>query len=247
MVFCSCTSLTNIAVPDSVTSIGASAFASCSSLTTAAIGNGVTTIPSSAFYYCTDLTSVTIPNSVTYIGDEAFFGCARLSDIAIPSSVSSIGAGAFELCTSLSRITIPSRVTNLANLAFAYCSRLKGVYFSGNAPSLGGSGVFSGATNATVYYLPGTTGWGSTLGGRRTARWLPQVQTSDGNFGVRTNQFGFNITWASGMVVVVEACADLANPTWIPVSTNTLTDGTSNFSDANWTNYPARFYRLRSP
>jgi hypothetical protein len=64
---------------------------------------------------------------------------------------------------------------------------------------------------------------------------------------VRTNQFGFNIQWASDRVVVVEACEDLANPVWTPVGTNTLTDGSSYFSDPQWTNSPARFYRLRSP
>jgi hypothetical protein len=75
--------------------------------------------------------------------------------------------------------------------------------------------------------------------------WLPQVQTGDGNFGIQTNQFGFNINWASGHTVVVEACTDLANPVWTPVATNT--GGLSYFSDPAWTNYPGRFYRLRSP
>jgi hypothetical protein len=45
---------------------------------------------------------------------------------------------------------------------------------------------------------------------------------------------------------VVEASTSLAIPTWVPVSTNILTAGTSYFSDPDWTNYPARFYRLRS-
>jgi hypothetical protein len=68
---------------------------------------------------------------------------------------------------------------------------------------------------------------------------------------VRTNCFGFNITGTSNLVVVVEACS-LANPTWIPVGTNKLntfvgTNGTSYFSDSQWTNYPVRCYRLRSP
>jgi uncharacterized delta-60 repeat protein len=67
------------------------------------------------------------------------------------------------------------------------------------------------------------------------------------SFGVRTNQFGFNINWASGMVVVVEACTNLAHPIWSPVGTNTLISGSSYFSDPAWTNYPGRFYRLRSP
>jgi hypothetical protein len=85
-----------------------------------------------------------------------------------------------------------------------------------------------------------------TLGGRPTALWQPLVRTSDASFGVRTNQFGFNITWASGMVIVVEACADLANPIWSPVGTNTLTGGWFYFSDPQWTNYTRRFYRVRS-
>jgi hypothetical protein len=61
------------------------------------------------------------------------------------------------------------------------------------------------------------------------------------------NQFGFNIAWASGMVVVVEACTNLANPIWSPVSTNALATGSSYFSDAQSAKYPRRFYRLRSP
>jgi hypothetical protein len=64
---------------------------------------------------------------------------------------------------------------------------------------------------------------------------------------LRTNRFGFNITGSSNLVIVVEACTDLSNPFWSPVGTNTLTDGSSYFSDSRWTNYPARLYRLRSP
>jgi hypothetical protein len=64
---------------------------------------------------------------------------------------------------------------------------------------------------------------------------------------VRTNQFAFNISWASDMAVAVDACTDLANPVWSPVGTNTLTGGSSYFSDPQWMSHPARFYRLRWP
>ena len=121
-----------------------------------------------------------------------------------------------------------------------YCTNLTGVYFKGNAPSVGSACVHDD-NNATVYYLPGTTGWGSTFGGRPTVLWNPQVQTSDASFGVRTNQFGFNITGTSNLVIVVEACTNLANPIWSPVGTNTLTGGSSYFSDPQWTNYPRPF------
>jgi hypothetical protein len=49
------------------------------------------------------------------------------------------------------------------------------------------------------------------------------------------------------LVIVVEACTNLANHAWSPVMTNKLTGGSSYFSDPQWTNYPARFYSLRSP
>jgi len=120
------------------------------------------------------------------------------------------------------------------------------VYCQGNAPILGWS-VFSGDNNATVYYLPGTTGWTSTCGGRPTVLWNPHVQSSGASFGVRTNRFGFTITGPTNLVIVVEARTNLANHTWSPVGTNILTGGSSYFSDPQWTNYPARFYRLRSP
>jgi hypothetical protein len=107
--------------------------------------------------------------------------------------------------------------------------------------------VFSGTYNATVYYLPGTTGWGTTFGGRPTALWQPAIQVNDSSFGVRTNQFGFKIAWASGQVVVVEASEDLANPIWSALQTHTLSGDALYFSDLQWTNYPGRFYRLRSP
>lgn len=104
----------------------------------------------------------------------------------------------------------------------------------------------------TLYYLPGTTGLGSTFGFPQfgcppAVLWNPEAQTGGASFGVRTNHFGFAITGSSGLVIVVEATANLANPTWSPVHTNTLTGGSSYFSDPQWTNYPGRFYRLRSP
>jgi len=102
---------------------------------------------------------------------------------------------------------------------------------------------------ATIYYLPGTTGWDdfSTNTGLPTALWTPPGQISDAGLGVRTNQFGFTINWAGAVTVVVEASTNLANPAWIPLATNTLTSGSAYFSDPQWTNYPARFYRVTWP
>jgi hypothetical protein len=111
---------------------------------------------------------------------------------------------------------------------------------------LGQSGIY-GDTNLVVCYLPGTTGWGPTFGGRPTALWTPQVRASDAALGIRTNQFGFQVNWASGRSEVVEASTKLNGGIWIPLQTNTLVNGSFYFSDPAWTNYPARFYRVRSP
>jgi hypothetical protein len=244
--FASCTSLTSMTIPDSVTRIGGFAFAICTNLVSVTIGNSVTSIGDYAFSRCHSLTSVTIPDSVTLIGWYAFRYCTSLTSVSIPNSVASIPYMGFYYCTSLTSITLPRSVTIIDWYAFRDCTNLTAVYFQGNAPTLG-SDVFLGDINATVYYLPGTTGWDLWPSPPPAVLWNPQVQTSDASFGVGTNQFGFNISWASGMVVVVEASTDLANPAWAPLQTNTLTGDSLYFSDSQWTNYPARFYRLRSP
>ena len=77
------------------------------------------------------------------------------------------------------------------------------------------------------------------------AIWRPTAEY-DESFGVQGGQFGFNISWATGQVVVIDACTNLAVPIWTPLQTNTLTDGLSYFGDSEWTNHIGRFYRIRS-
>jgi hypothetical protein len=106
------TSVTSITIPNSVTSIGGSAFFECTALTSVVIPDSVTSIGQYAFYGCTGLTAgLTIPNSVTSVERHAFDSCTGLTSVSIPDSVTRIGEFAFAYCTGLTSVNIPSRFT----------------------------------------------------------------------------------------------------------------------------------------
>ena len=81
----------DVVIPESVTSIGDSAFEGCYELTSVTLPAGITVIGGHAFSYCQGLTDIIIPDGVISIGDGAFYECSGLKSIMIPKSVSSIG------------------------------------------------------------------------------------------------------------------------------------------------------------
>jgi len=132
--FRGCSSLTSVIIPNGVTSIGDNTFQNCSSLTSVTIPNSVTSIGSSAFRYCSSLTSVTIPDGVTSIGNSAFRDCSSLTSITIPNSVTSIGDNTFQNCSSLTSVTIPNSVTSIGDITFYECSSLTSVKVLAETP-----------------------------------------------------------------------------------------------------------------
>ena len=132
-----CSSLSEIVIPSSVTSIGDSAFYGCNSLSEIVIPSSITSIGDSAFYGCNSLSGIVIPSSVTSICDSAFWGCNSLSEIVIPSSVTSIGDRAFSSCDSLSEIVIPSSVTSIGKSAFWGCNSLSEIVIPSSVTSIG--------------------------------------------------------------------------------------------------------------
>ena len=126
--FQGCSSLTAITIPESVTSIGDFAFDGCSSLTSITIPEGVTSIGYRAFRYCSSLTSIIIPEGVTSIEGSAFEYCSSLTAIILPEGVTSIGNYAFRDCSSLTTITLPEGVWSIGSNAFANCPELLDVY-----------------------------------------------------------------------------------------------------------------------
>ena len=160
-VFPGCSGLTSVAIPNSVTSIGSSAFSGCSGLTSVTIPNSVTSIGRSAFHGCSGLTSVTIPNSVTSIGDYAFYN-SGLTSVTIPNSVTSIGSYTFEYCSSLTEVTILNGVTSIGTRAFYDCSSLTSVTIPNSVTSIG-FGAFWDCSGLTSVTIPNSV---TSIGGR---------------------------------------------------------------------------------
>ncbi|MDE6559566.1 MAG: leucine-rich repeat domain-containing protein, partial [Muribaculaceae bacterium] len=145
-------SVTEFALPETVTTISTGAFENCENLTTITIpeDSRLETIGDAAFNGCKNLETVTIPEGVTSIGDNAFSG-SGIKEIEIPGSVTTIGNGAFSGCenleevilpaygrlesigegafsdTGIREIKIPDTVTELGGGAFADCGNLETV------------------------------------------------------------------------------------------------------------------------
>ena len=140
--------LNEFVIPDSVTSIGGSAFRDCTSLTSITIPNGVTSIRGYAFDGCKAEIVWGDTPAIAEIGDRAFSGYAGTS-ITIPDSVTSIGEWAFSDCAAEiiwggtptiteiggyafagydgTSITIPDSVTSIGSHAFYYCTALESI------------------------------------------------------------------------------------------------------------------------
>jgi hypothetical protein len=257
--FYNCYSLTNVTLGAGLTNVGVRAFSGSFSLKAFEVAalNPEYSTQGGVLFNKAKTTLVecpggmngtyAVPNGVTAIGDYAFYQCNGFSTVALPDSLVDIGAGAF-FYSALTTMIIPGNVSHIGGFAFLNSSLLRSLYFEGNQP-YADSTVF-GVSPTTVYYLPGTAGWGGSFSGRPTAFWVranPVILNPNAASGGQNEGFTFTISWATNIPIVIEASTNLASRSWLPVSTNTLVGGQFAFRDAQWTNFPNRVYRIRSP
>ncbi len=168
--------VTELVIPDSITSIAYKAFANCKSIVNITIPESVTSIGYDAFNGTTwynnqpdgfvyagkvlykykgtmpSGTSINIKEGTLGIAGGAFYDCTGLTSITIPNSVTSIGSWAFEDCSGLTSITIPNSVTSIGDNAFSYCTGLTSITIPNSVTSIENYAFYdcSGLTSITI-------------------------------------------------------------------------------------------------
>lgn len=169
--FDSCTDLTSITFPSSITYI-ADTWYDCKNLTSIYITDlaawlhislrdnlslsnplAANSLDHHIFLNGEEITDLVIPNSVTKIRNKEFYYCSSLTSATISNSVTSIGENAFEGCTGLTSVTIPSSVTSIGYYAFKDCKSLNSISIPEGVPWIS-NGTFYGCNSLTSVTIP---------------------------------------------------------------------------------------------
>ena len=153
-----CLSLSEIVIPNSVTSIGDLAFSFCSSLAEVVIPNSVVCINGNPFWYWNGKLECLSPsfvyeNNILFNKDKSriiSFRNQNLTSYVIPNNVTRIGDRAFSFCSSLAEVVIPNSVTRIGDSAFESCSSLAEVVIPNSVTRIGDSAFESCSSLAEV-------------------------------------------------------------------------------------------------
>ena len=158
--------LTELIIPETVTSIGEFAFYNCASISKVVVPKTVTSIGGSAFGGCSSLESITIPfvggssnatnaSRITLFGyifgtsgggtqTTQYYSSGSSTNYYIPSSLKSVTIaggnilyGAFYNCKNLTSIALGNDVTRIGDYAFSNCNNITEIIVPDSVTSIG--------------------------------------------------------------------------------------------------------------
>jgi len=253
--FYGCSEITNIIVPDSITSFGSTAFYGTTWLnnqpsgvviylgkvvygalgslnnTSVTIAEGTRVIAANAFFGKSTMTSVTIPESVISIGNDAFHGCYNLTSISIPGSAVYLGTNVLTGCSALTSLSAPFVAPYSATTNSYYKYYFGGTSYNSSItlPNISTVTITNDATDISDYAF-----WNiSTM---ITAN-IPESVTTIGYSTFSNCSNLQNITFPNGLTTIgttaFSSCLDLVNLV-IPDSVTNI--GNFAFNNTAWYN-----------
>lgn len=142
--------ITNVILPDTVTSIGAHAFR-ITSITSIDLPKNLTSIDNCAFSG-TNITTINLPESLTSLGEEVFYSCKLLTSITIPNKITNLGVESFSGCTSLTTVVLPEGLKSIAYSTFSGCKSLNNLIIPNSVETISHN-AFNGA-NIKMLKMP---------------------------------------------------------------------------------------------
>lgn len=183
-----CKELVSIKLPESLLTMDNAVFYDCSALASIRIPESVKSMGNNTFSGCSSLTSVHLSAELTFIGEYTFSRCSSLSSISMPASVTSIGEGAFGSCSSLDSISIPASVTFIGDYTFYRCSSLSSISIPASVTDIGASAFEYCSSLGSISIPASVTSIGSSAFQSCTS--LKEVTFLDG---VEPLEVGYNV------------------------------------------------------
>lgn len=135
--FKDCKALTDITLSTALTTVENYGFVGCSAITSLEFGDNLKTIGYSAFSSCSALKNVKLGINTTTIGDYAFNYCSSITDVDFGKSLSSIGEYAFENCKKLTSAIFPDTLKTIGRYAFNNCQLIKAIELGNSLKTIG--------------------------------------------------------------------------------------------------------------
>ena len=144
--------ITDLVIPEDVTSVGDNAFARCEGLKSVTFHDNVTYIGSTAFAYCTGLTTVSLPKNMKKLEEYAFSHCSNLATVTVPEGMEDIGFCAFNY-SGLTSLTLPSTINKMSQ-SFHNCEQMETLTLTDGITDINGS--FYGCNALKEVRIPGS-------------------------------------------------------------------------------------------